>query len=188
MLQLMVSVDFACGHKPSSFRYDMYRPGLSSLQHTRFTSRAPTYTTYDSERETPRFFLYFSWPVSQRHHAQRFLIRGTWDRDAASLPPSLLSCRWVWLSHRCLERGRDMNIFTADNAYFWHIALRFSDTTDKTEEERKDLPQNWAVNEEPDSVLCLSHTHTHANAHTHSKNLSCSYQNTSTTFYQLSDE
>lgn len=137
----------------------------------------------------PQGFLFFMpgvWAVSQSHHAQHFLIRGTWDWGTASLSPSLLSCRWVWLSQRCLERGRDMNIFMADNAYFWHIVLRFSDKTDKMEEERKDLPQNWAVNEEPDSV-CV-HTHTHIHARTHSlENLSCSYQNTSRTFYQLSD-
>ncbi len=174
----MESVDFACGYKPSSFRYDMYRPGLSSLHHTHFTSHAHTHMHTHTHTHilwfwarNPKFFLFFImadvWAVSKSHHAERFLIRGTWDWGTVSLPPSLLSSRWVWLLQRRLERGRDMNIFMADNAYFWHIALRFSDTTDKTEEERKDLPQNWAVNEEPDSVCSLSHTHTHT--HTASK-------------------
>lgn len=73
-----------------------------------------------------------------------------------------------------------MNIFAADDAYFWHAALLLSDTTDKMLEEREDVAQKRAVNEKRPTASALTLTHS-------LEYLACSNQNTATTFYQLSD-
>lgn len=73
------------GRKSSSSRYDTQRRRLEIS--TSVSPHMHTHAHIMILSEIPQSFLFFMvgvWPVSESHRARRFLIRGAWDRDAAS--------------------------------------------------------------------------------------------------------
>lgn len=143
-------------HRLCSSRYDTHRYRAESG--TLVSPHMHTHTYYDSQWDTQSFlfFMVVVWPMSESHSAQRFLIRGAWDRDTASPCLHLFFPADEQGFHRERRRdeyfhGRRCIFLTRSPSPLWHDW--------QNGKEREYVPQKRAVNEKRPTAY--AHTLTH---------------------------